>query len=389
MTTQKLEPFKIGYLQDWIIGVQSFTDQFEMSKLALDEAYESGLIDRPVEIVLREFEGPPYGQVAPVVDAWHELALQENCLAVIGPFITDVTKPLRRYIEQHKVPTISYCATYQFAGEYCFQIPNGTFIDETALICDHLVKLGIKSVAVLREDNSMADEYVDYFRHNARLRGLTIATDQLIPTFVKDIDAEIKPKLKAVKESGAEALAYLAYGQTWYQMSKAYGEVSKAWNWELPRVTVTTWVCVTCPGFTYFPQDISQHPEQVEGWVGVDQNHERNATFEAVLDRFEKKHGRRPFHCYASCGYDLGQTIALALSRAKTHTPEGVKEALESIRMLPAATGGPGTVITFGKHDRRGYKGTDYVVLRTVKDGKEMLASEAFPELYPRNDALG
>ncbi len=57
--------------------------------------------------------------------------------------------------------------------------------------------------------------------------------------------------------------------------------------------------------------------------------------------------------------------------------------------MLPAATGGPGTVITFGKHDRRGYKGTDYVVLRTVKDGKEMLAEEAFPEFYPRNDALG
>lgn len=379
---QELEPFKIGYLQDWIIGTQVFRDLFQMSELAFEEAYESGLIDRPVEIVLREFEGPPYGQVAPVIDAWHELALTENCLAVIGPFITDVTKPLRRYIEEHRVPTISHCATYQFSGDYCFEVPNGTFIDETALICDHLLKLGIRRVAVLREDNSMADEYVDYFRHNARLRGITIATDQLIPTFVKDAEVEVKPKLKAVKDSGAEALAYLAYGQTLYDVSKAYLEASAEWAWEVPRVTVTTWVAVTSPGMTYFPEDISEHPELLEGWVGVDQIHEGNETFGAVLDRFERKHGRRPFHCYASCGYDLGQSVALALSRAKTHTPEGVKEGLESIRMLPAATGGPGTVISFGTHDRRGFKGTDYVVLRTVKDGTEMLAASVFPEIY-------
>ncbi|MET0987907.1 MAG: ABC transporter substrate-binding protein, partial [Steroidobacteraceae bacterium] len=378
-----LAPHRIGYLQDWMIGTQSFKDQFAMSRFAFDEAYEQGLLDRPVELVLREVEGPPYAQVHPIIATYNELIEKGQCIGVIGPFITDVTKPLRKVIERARIPTLSYCATVHFAGEYCFQIPNGTFIDETALITRHLQKLGVKTVGVIREDNSMADEYVDFFRHNARLRGIAIATDQLIATFVKDPAAEIEPKLKAIRDSGAQAIAFLAYGQTTHQVATAFQKLSARWNWNVPRVTVTTWVGVTCPGFTYFPEDIRDRPELLEGWVGVDQLDERNTVFQAVLDRFERKHGYRPLHCYASCGYDLGQTMALALSRAKPATPEALKVALESIRMLPAATGGAGTVISFGPHERRGYKGLDYVTLRTVHKGEEMLAARAYPELYP------
>jgi branched-chain amino acid transport system substrate-binding protein len=66
--------------------------------------------------------------------------------------------------------------------------------------------------------------------------------------------------------------------------------------------------------------------------------------------------------------------MALALSRATEKTAEGVKLALEAIRSLPAASGGPGTTVSFAPYDRRGFKGADYLVLRTVKDGKEQLA---------------
>ena len=62
----------------------------------------------------------------------------------------------------------------------------------------------MKSVGVIREDNSMADEYVDFFRHNARLRGIAIATDQLIATFVKD------PKTAALDGTQEIALSVLA-----------------------------------------------------------------------------------------------------------------------------------------------------------------------------------
>ena len=49
--------------------------------------------------------------------------------------------------------------------------------------------------------------------------------------------------------------------------------------------------------------------------------------------------------------------------------------------MLPATMGSPGTVVGFGPYDHRGYKGTDYLVLRTVKDGREGLVSELMPGL--------
>jgi branched-chain amino acid transport system substrate-binding protein len=49
---------------------------------------------------------------------------------------------------------------------------------------------------------------------------------------------------------------------------------------------------------------------------------------------------------------------------------------LEQVRMLPATMGAPGTVIGFGPYDHRGYKGSDYLVLRTVHNGREGLVED-------------
>jgi len=44
----------------------------------------------------------------------------------------------------------------------------------------------------------------------------------------------------------------------------------------------------------------------------------------------------------------------------------GVLEALERVKMVPAACGAPGTRISFGKWTRRGWMGTGYLVARAV-----------------------
>jgi hypothetical protein len=52
-------------------------------------------------------------------------------------------------------------------------------------------------------------------------------------------------------------------------------------------------------------------------------------------------------------------------------SPRGVKEALERVKMLPAASGAPGTRISFGKWTRRGWMGAGYLVARSLDaDGK-------------------
>jgi ABC-type branched-subunit amino acid transport system substrate-binding protein len=113
-----------------------------------------------------------------------------------------------------------------------------------------------------------------------------------------------------------------------------------------------------------------------EGWVGVDQFDERNETFTSMLDRFEKRFGRRPVHCYTAQGYDMGNAVAHGLARARPHSRDGLRRGLEKVRRLDAAAGGPGNHISFGPYDHRGYKG-DFIVMRQVRDGKNVLAPES------------
>ena len=61
--------------------------------------------------------------------------------------------------------------------------------------------------------------------------------------------------------------------------------------------------------------------------------------------------------------------MAWGLSLAKPQDPEGLKRGLERVHRLPAAVGAPGTYISFGPYDRRGYKGP-FVVLRRIENGE-------------------
>src|SRR5947199_310324 len=56
-----------------------------------------------------------------------------------------------------------------------------------------------------------------------------------------------------------------------------------------------------------------------------------------------------------------------AFADAHPLTPRGVKEALERVKMLPAASGAPGTRLSFGKWTRRGWVGAGYLVARQLE----------------------
>ena len=61
-----------------------------------------------------------------------------------------------------------------------------------------------------------------------------------------------------------------------------------------------------------------------------------------------------------------------ALADAKPLSPRGVRDALERVKMLPAASGAPGTRISYGKWTRRGWMGTGYLVARQFDDTDPM-----------------
>jgi hypothetical protein len=84
------------------------------------------------------------------------------------------------------------------------------------------------------------------------------------------------------------------------------------------------------------------------------------------LVRFEKRYGYRPESVQSTLAYDCGAIIGQALSKTHPMTPSGVKAGLEKIKMFPAATGGPGGVLSFAPFVRRPWLTKDFIVLREV-----------------------
>ena len=66
-------------------------------------------------------------------------------------------------------------------------------------------------------------------------------------------------------------------------------------------------------------------------------------------------------------------SLLYAFADAAPLSPPGVRDALERVKMLPAASGSPGTRISFGPWLHRGWVGAGYLTARSLDaDGKEL-----------------
>jgi len=84
------------------------------------------------------------------------------------------------------------------------------------------------------------------------------------------------------------------------------------------------------------------------------------------LDQFETSYGRRPEWVVPLMNRDFGTVLLQAFADAHPLSPRGVREALERVKMVPAAAGAPGTRISFGRWTRRGWMGAGYLVARRL-----------------------
>ena len=105
------QPIKMGYLMDFLLPEgfpaelrADLTDPFD---LVFERGPRAGH-DRPTGgDRLPEVEGLPKGSVKAVIDAYGEL-VDEGCLLVFGPSITDNAEPTKEAIEERfHVPAIS------------------------------------------------------------------------------------------------------------------------------------------------------------------------------------------------------------------------------------------------------------------------------------------
>lgn len=220
------------------------------------------------------------------------------------------------------------------------------------MVINHARAQGHQRIALIRDQSMMGEEYAATFSLAKREAGLEIATIRGIrPSPNQD---ELVDAISAAAATNADALLVITVA-----VHRHFVAALDRVGWKPARYMVCNMVG-SIPGF--------DGPSAFEGWVGIQQYHEDNPVFRRLVERFERRYGRRLGHDYQAIGYDIGRTLARALSMMAPSTPEGLRDALEKVRMLPASAGAPGTMVSFAKNDRRGYKG-DYLVYRTVERG--------------------
>jgi ABC-type branched-subunit amino acid transport system substrate-binding protein len=159
--------------------------------------------------------------------------------------------------------------------------------------------------------------------------------------------------MKTLAAGAPDGFMHVGFGLGVIGMNAALKEI----GWNPRRYTTTAFE---------FGANSQYWRDELAGWVGLDQYDERNMVGEAFLDRFEARYGRRPAYYFPVYCYDVGRIMLTALSTARPLTGRGVKEALERIKMMPAATGAPGTRLRFGRYIRQGWMGSEFLVARRM-----------------------
>ena len=300
--------------------------------------------------MFREVEGLPKGTVKAVIDAYGEL-VDEGCLAIFGPSITDNAVPTREAIEQRfRVPAVSVTGSEDWLGEWTFAFPQGSLTDEPIFWTQLLAKGGHtdgrrprRAVAggrelpqELRPARAETPGFASWRRSGSPRRRRT----------------SVMRSARYTKRSRA-ALVHCGFGFGILHVNSAL----EALGWDPPRFTSTAFQNAWISPVLW---------NALLGWTGIDQYDEANLVGQRFLDQYNAAYGRRPEYCLPVVNRDIATVLLRAFADARPLSPRGVKEALERVKMLPAASGAPGTMLRFGNWSHRAWMGAGYLVARRL-----------------------
>jgi branched-chain amino acid transport system substrate-binding protein len=352
------EPVKIGVLVDMDIG-QLLADWLDPTILAIEDAMNEGVYDRPVQLVVADARGLPRENFLKCRKGY-EWLVDQGCVAVLGPMISDNCLQLQDLINQRHCSSIGWTGAWRFASDYCFTVANGDIPTEGVMCAQWLASKGYRQVGMFWEQGSSGRDYADFFREEAQRLGITITREvRLGPNPRGLVD-----HLAAMRDAGTQALYYGGYGYSTFHFAKAFAEL----GWDPPRVMGTAFM---------FYSNSNEWAAGLEGWHGIDQlgedganaNSSTNLNYLAMVDRFQKRFGRVSRNVVVALAYDTARAAIGGIANASMATPEEVRNGLERIRWMPATNGGPSCYVQFGPHDHKGYKG-DFLTIRELRGGE-------------------
>ena len=362
-----VQPYKIGVMVD-LPGDPGCSDLFvEGLDIAFEEMRELSFLDRPVELLVREYTAQPWDTGGPNIDHYQDL-VQAGVLAVAGPMTTDNSLAVLPELDRQGVLSLSICGTQGYVGDYAFSLPNGGMADEPAILAAWIRSQGLESIAIFREvPSQIGAEYTRHMHYAAKIEGLDVTMD--LGVHAGATVEELEGALGKLRDSNPDALVYLGLGRFEGGMEKITRCLSNM-DWDAPR-----FMCASFVRAAYS----RQRAQAFDGWVGLDQLDEKNPKFQHLMGLYQKRHGHVlefPTSVF-TCGYDIGRAFSHAMHRMVIATPEAVRDALETVTRMPSATGAAGTVVSFSKRNHRGFHGADYLVLRGVRDGRSVFVGTA------------
>lgn len=342
-------PLKVGLLNDYPTKGDTDNDTIAALQLVIDEALAAGLLDRPVELVQRNVVGLPNGTYKAVESAFDEL-VAEGCLAIFGPWVSDNVVPLRAHVDRTaKTPIVTLSGSEGALGEWCFALNNGSMAEEPVMLAAVMLGDGRSRIAIAYENSLIGKEYLASAEKAYTAAGLTVVTTVAIP----QVEADKAKAVAALRATEPDAVVHVGFGHGLWGFSDALA----AAGWDPPRYTTTAFE------MAHINAEWMHH---VRGWVGLDSYDERNTTGQDFLDRFAAKYGRRPGHSMPGLAHDAATVIVRGIAAARPLTGEGVRDGIEQVKLIPAASGAPGTFLRFGRYIRQGWLGSDYLVARRV-----------------------
>jgi branched-chain amino acid transport system substrate-binding protein len=342
-------PLKVGLLNDYPTMTDTDSDTVDALSLVFEEAVAAGLVDRPIELVQRHVVGLPNGTYQAVERAYDEL-VAEGCLVIFGPWISDNAVPLGAHVEKvAKVPNIILSGSEGALGEWCFALNNGSMPEEPVMLAAVMIGDGRSRIAIAYEASLIGKEYLAFAEKAYAAAGLKIVTTVAIP----QVEADKSLTVAALRAAEPDALVHVGFGHGLW----GFTEALRATGWDPPRYTTTAFE------MAHINAEWMRH---LSGWIGLDSYDERNDVGQAFLDRFAARYGRRPGNSMPLLCHDAATVITRGLAAARPLTGEGVKQGMEQVKLVPSASGAPGTFLRFGRFIRQGWMGTDYLIARRV-----------------------
>lgn len=361
-------PLKVGLLNDYPTRSSTEDDTLDTLRLVFDEALSAGLVDRPIEVVRRDVIGLPNGTYHAVERGYDEL-VAEGCLVIFGPYVSDNAVPLSAHANRvAKVPNLILSGSEEALGEWTFALNNGSMPEEPVMLAAVMLGDGRSRIAIAYEASLIGKEYLAFAEKAYSAAGLKVVATAAIP----QVEADKAAVVAELRAAGPDALVHVGFGHGLWGFSDALESA----DWDPPRYTTTAFE------MAHISAEWMRH---LRGWIGLDSYDERNRVGQTFLDRFEARYGRRPAHSMPGLCHDVATVIARGLAAARPLTGDGVKHGIEQVKLVPSASGAPGTFLRFGRYIRQGWLGSDYLIARRVlPDGSGHVFHAAPSDNIPR-----